>query len=161
MTRLTPFAAIALAAAPAFAQDYGQSQEALDAARGYVGSQAMQTALDELLSTDTFVAQLQAGGIRLDQAQTETLATIMGEEFAEVRPELEDAMTTAAADAFTMEELEALNDFYASEDGRSIATKMTPFMQGFYAEIGPTLRRTQDSIAMRAQEALNPAAVTD
>lgn len=158
MTRFATLAALALAAAPAYAQDGSQSEAALEAARGYVGSLAMQTALDELLSPDTFVAQLQASGIRLDQSQTETLATIVGEEFAEVRPELEQAMTTAAADAFTMEELEALSDFYASDAGRSIATKMSPFMQSFYDEIGPTLRRTQEQIAMRAQDALNPGA---
>jgi uncharacterized protein len=160
MTRFMPLAAIALAAAPAFAQD-DPRPDALDAARGYVGSPAMQTALDELLSTETFVAQLRASGIPLDEAQTETLATIVGEEFDEVRPELEEAMTAAAADAFTMEELEALNDFYESEEGRSIATKMSPFMQSFYEEVGPALRRTQESIAMRAQKALNPGAATD
>lgn len=152
-------AATALVAAPALAQE-SQAEapaELQQAAEGYVQSQAMQTALDELLSTDTFVAQLQASGVRLDQAQTETLAGIVDEEFADVRSELEDAMSVAAADAFTMEELEALNDFYGSEEGQSIATKMQPFMQSFYQEIGPTLRETQSQIAMRAEEALTPA----
>lgn len=160
----TTLAALALAAAtPALAQqDQGtpaQSEapaELREAAQGYVESEAMQTALDELLSTETFVAQLEASGMQLDPEQARTLAGIVDEEFADVRPELEDAMTVAAAGAFTMEELEALNDFYASEEGRSIATKMTPFMQGFYQEIGPTLRQTQEQIAMRAQEALAP-----
>lgn len=158
----TTVVALALAATPALAQDNqpqdgaAPAPELREAAQGYVDSQAMQTALDELLSTDTFVAQLEASGMRLDPEQTRTLAGIVDEEFADVRSELEEAMTVAAADAFTMEELAALNDFYASEEGRSIATKMTPFMQSFYEEIGPTLRETQEQIAMRAQEALNP-----
>jgi hypothetical protein len=154
-------AALALAAAPALAQDASPSDDRLQAAEGYVNSQAMQTALDELLSTDTFVAQLEASGMQLDADQTRTLAGIVDEEFAEVRPDLEEAMTAAAADAFTMDELAALNDFYASEEGRSIATKMSPFMQSFYEEIGPALRQTQEQIAMRAQEALNPGTATE
>jgi hypothetical protein len=96
--------------------------------------------------------------MQLDDEGTRTLAGIVDEEFGEVRPELEEAMTAAAADAFTMEELEALNEFYASEEGQSIAQKTTPFMQSFYQEIGPTLRQTQEEIAMRAQEALAPGA---
>ena len=154
---VTLLAATALVAAPALAQTE-PSADLQQAADSYVQSQAMQTALDELLSTDTFVAQLQASGVRLDQAQTETLASIVDEEFADVRSELEDAMSVAAVDAFSMEELEALNDFYGSEEGQSIATKMQPFMQSFYQEIGPTLRETQNQIAMRAEEALKPAA---
>jgi uncharacterized protein len=154
-------AALALAAAPAVAQDATSPDDRRQAAEGYVNSQAMQTALDELLSTDTFVAQLEASGMRLDADQTRTLAGIVDEEFAGVRPDLEEAMTVAAADAFTMDELEALNDFYASEEGRSIATKMSPFMQSFYEEIGPALRQTQEQIATRAQEALNPGIATE
>jgi hypothetical protein len=167
MTFRTILAALALAAAaPALAQqdqtaapqtEDSAPEELRQAAQGYVNSQAMQTALDELLSTETFVAQLEASGMRLDPEQTRTLAGIVDEEFAEVRPELEDAMATAASDAFSMEELEALNDFYGSEEGRSIATKMSPFMQSFYEEIGPTLRQTQEQIAARAQDALEPA----
>jgi uncharacterized protein len=154
MTRFSAFAAaLALVAAPAIAQD-ADMESAREAARGYVQSEAMQTALDELLSTDTFVAQLEAAGLRLDPPETETLAGIVEEEFAGVRPDLEEAMTEAAAGSFTMEELEALNDFYGSEEGRSIASKMTPFMQTFYAEIGETLQETQSRIAARAQAEL-------
>ena len=155
MTRIisATAAALAIAALPAIAQD-ASPEEAREAARGYVESPAMQTALDELLSPDTFVAQLEAAGLRLDPQQTETLAGIVSEEFADIRPDLEEAMTIAAVDAFTMDELEALNAFYASEEGRSIAAKMTPFMQSFYNEIGPTLQETQGEIAARAQEEL-------
>jgi uncharacterized protein len=156
-------AAMALAATPALAQDSGTAApaELQEAARSYVDSQAMQTTLDQLLSTDAFIAQIQAGGMQLDDEDTRTLAEIVDEEFGVVRPELEEAMTVAAADAFTMEELEALNEFYASEEGRSIAEKTTPFMQGFYQEIGPTLRQTQEQIAMRARDALAPGAAGD
>lgn len=158
MTRILATAiALAVAALPAGAEE-SPAPDPREAARGYVESQAMQTALDELLSTDTFVAHLDAAGLRLGPQQTETLAGIVEEEFASIRPELEDAMAIAAADAFTIEELEALNAFYGSEEGRSIATKMTPFMQSFYGAIGPTLQETQSRIAERAQEALTPGA---
>ncbi len=154
MTRTTALAAaLALLAAPAAAQEQA-ADRALDAARGYVQSVAMQTALDELLSTDTFIAQLDASGLRLDPDQTETLAGIVEEEFAVIRPDLEEAMTAAAADAFTLEELEALAAFYRSDEGVSIAAKMTPFMQSFYDQIGPTLLETQTEIAARAEEEL-------
>jgi hypothetical protein len=156
-------AALAVLAAAATAQE-----PARDAARGYVESEAMQTALDELLSTETFVAQLEAAGLRLAPDEIETLAGIVEEEFAAIRPDLEAAMTSAAADAFTLEELEALAAFYQSPEGVSIAAKMTPFMQGFYDQIGPTLERTQGEIAARAQDALGadprgaaPSAITE
>lgn len=154
MIRITSMAmALAVAAAPAVAQ-VAPSLDAREAARGYVESRAMQDALDELLSTETFVAQLEDAGLRLDPRQTETLEVIVAEEFAGIRPDLEDAMTIAAADAFTIEELEALNAFYGSKEGQSIAAKMRPFMLSFYTEIGPTLLEAQNEIAARAQEAL-------
>ena len=160
MIRITTLAAaLSVATAPTLAQD-AEPGGAREAARGYVESEAMQTALDELLSTDTFVAQLEAAGLRLDPKQTETLAGIVEEEFADIRPDLEEAMTVAAADAFTMEELDALNAFYGSAEGRSIAAKMTPFMQSFYDEIGPTLLETQSEIAARADAELNAGAAS-
>jgi hypothetical protein len=142
-------AALVLAAAPAFAQDTMR-----DAARTYVESIAMQSALDQLLSTDAYIAQVRASGVQLDAEGNRTLTGIVDEEFSDVRPELEEALTAAAADTFTMEELDALNAFYQSEAGQSVAAKMAPFMQGFYESIAPTLRETQEQIAMRARDAL-------
>ncbi|GEM_PF-1538465 len=150
MTRIAIIAATALLAAPAIAQE--DQSDLREAAESYVESQAMQTAIDEILSTDTFVAQLQATGAQLSDQQIQTIAGIIDEEFEDVRPNLQSAMTTAAVDAFTLEELEALNEFYESEEGQSVAEKMQPFMQSFYREIGPTLRETQQDIAMRVQE---------
>lgn len=150
MTRTAIIAAAAFIAAPALAQE--DPTELQQAAESYVESPALQTALDEILSTDTFVAQLRASGAQLDEEQIRTIATIIDEEFADVRPDLETAMTSAAADAFTLEELEALNEFYESDQGRSIAEKMQPFMQSFYQDIGPALQETQQDIAMRIQE---------
>lgn len=153
MTRIAIIAAAALFAAPAVAQeDQANLRQAADS---YVESRAMQTTIDEILSTDTFVAQLQATGAQLTDEQIRTIAGIIDEEFEDVRPELESAMTTAAADAFTLEELEALNEFYESAAGQSVAEKMQPFMQSFYQEIGPTLRDTQQEIAMRVQEEMS------
>jgi hypothetical protein len=146
------FAALVLAATPAFAQDASIEE----AARTYVDSVAMQSTLDQLLSTDAFLAQVQAGGTQLDAEGTRTLTDIVDEEFTDVRPELEEALTAAAAETFTMEELDALNTFYQSEAGKSVAAKMAPFMQAFYESIGPTLRETQEQIAMRARDALAP-----
>jgi hypothetical protein len=139
----TTLAALVLAAAPAIAQETQDTQggaseaDLRQAAEGYIDSQAMQTALDELLSTDTFVAQLEASGMRLDPEQTRTLAGIVDEEFADVRPALEEAMTVAAADAFTMEELEALATSTEARRGGRSPTKMTPFMQSFYERDRP------------------------
>jgi hypothetical protein len=150
--------ALVLATAPALAQESTSPPDAsrLDAAQTYVDSEALQTTLDELLSTDIFMAQLRASGMSLDPGETTTLAQIVDEEFSGVRPEIEGAMVTAAAETFTLEELDALNAFYGSEEGRSIAAKTAPFMQTFYDEITPTLSETQQRIAARAQETLGP-----
>lgn len=151
-------AALVLAAVPAFAQDTASPPDAAlrEAAQTYVASEALQTTLDELLSTDTFLAQLRASGMDLDPAETSTLAGIVDEEFAGARPAIEGAMVVAAATTFTMEELDALIAFYGSAEGRSIAQKTTPFLQSFYEAITPTLSETQQRIAARAQETLRP-----
>lgn len=144
--------AFVLAATPVLAQDASRD----DAARTYVESIAMQSALDQLLSTDAYISQVQAGGVQLDAEGARTLTDIVDEEFTDVRPELQEALTAAAAETFTIEELDALNTFYGSEAGKSVAAKMAPFMQDFYASIAPTLRDTQEQIATRARDALAP-----
>ena len=147
--------AFVLAATPVLAQDASRD----DAARTYVESIAMQSALDQqLLSTDAYISQVQAGGVQLDAEGARTLTDIVDEEFTDVRPGLQEALTAAAAETFTIEELDALNTFYGSEAGKSVAAKMAPFMQDFYASIAPTLRDTQEQIATRARDALAPKA---
>jgi hypothetical protein len=90
MRHSATLAALVLAAGPAFAQDAPPAPDGAirEAAQSYVDSDALQTTLDDLLSTDTFMAQLRASGMNLDPSQTTVLAQIVDEEFSDVRPDI-------------------------------------------------------------------------
>lgn len=138
----------AVAPAAALAQDGDLRQ----AARDFVQSPAMQTTLDELLSTDVFVAQLQASGAQLSEAQVRRASEIVAGQLAEARPDFESALAAAAANTFTLDELDGMIAYYESEVGRATTAKMGDFMESFYENAGDTLAETQRDIIRRIAE---------
>jgi hypothetical protein len=159
MKRPAHLAAIAaLVATPPLAQEGDIRQ----AAEQFVENEAMQTTLDQVLAPETFVAQLRATATRLSEEEIRSISEIVNAELADARPQLEAALATAAAETFTLSELEAMNEFYESETGRSTAAKMQRFMQSFYEEVGPTLAAVQmDIVGRMAEEFGAPGAATD
>lgn len=145
-TRLA--AAVAVMTSPAVAQQ----SDLREAAENFVENEAMQTTLDEVLSTDAFVEQFRANDVQLSHEQIRTISEIINDELTEARPAFEEALALAAAATFTLSELEAMNAFYESEAGRASAAKAEPFMASFYARIEPTLRKVQADILDRVAD---------
>lgn len=134
---------------------HAQSQELIDAATAYANNPVQQTLLDDMLSADGVMAQMGLIGGAVPADQLEVLSTIVSEELAVIRPELEAAMIDGMARTFTLEEISALNEFYSSEIGASAMSKMTPYMQESMTALAPAFQTMQTNIARRVQEELS------
>lgn len=82
-------------------------------------------------------------GIQLSDDQRERIGVIMSEGMMRVRPRLEQLMVEGMATNFSVDELQALIDFYSSEHGATVMRKMQPFMQQVMGELGPELNAMQ------------------
>lgn len=139
--------AIVLAfATPSFAQDIQ------DVAENFVRSPVQQKLMDEMLSPQMILAQMQGMAQQLPPEQLDKLVVIVTEELATIRPQMEQAMIDGAAQAFTVEEITALNEFYSSPIGASAMGKMTPFMQQTMGTLAPALQQMQQNIVGRVQK---------
>ncbi|MEM6593335.1 MAG: DUF2059 domain-containing protein [Pseudomonadota bacterium] len=149
MTLLKPALLALILAGPAYAD------EVTDAATAFIKSPVQQNLLDDMLSPEMVLAQMQANaGGALSEDQISVLVRIVTEELTAIRPMMEEAMIEGAAAAFTIDEINALNEFYNSELGGSAMSKMTPYMQSTMGTLGPAIQAMQQNIARRAQEAL-------
>lgn len=139
--------AIVLAfATPSFAQDIKAVAE------DFVRSPVQQKLMDEMLSPEMILAQMQGMAQQLPPEQLDKLVAIVTEELATVRPLMEEAMIDGAAQAFSIEEIKAMNEFYSSPLGASAMGKMTPFMQQTMGALTPALQQMQQNIVARVQK---------
>ncbi|MCY4181190.1 MAG: hypothetical protein OXD48_13130, partial [Litoreibacter sp.] len=107
MKYLKPALAALMLANPVFAD------EATDAATSFINSPVQQKLLNDMLSPEMVLAQMQANaGGALNDDQISVLVRIVTEELNAIRPMMEEAMIEGAAEAFTIEEINALNEFY-------------------------------------------------
>ena len=123
--------------------------ERLVAAQRYIDNPVQQQVMSQILSPETFVAQL---GAMVQQVPAETQTEIVAmitEEMTAFRPVMEAAMVETAADVFTLEELEALDTFMRSEVGSSAMAKTQPFMLQTMARLGPDLQQMQANLIAR------------
>ena len=130
------------------------ADEVRDAAEAFINSPVQQKLLDDMLSPEVAMAQLQAMAPSMPPEVAESVLAIVVEEMNAFRPEMESAMIAAAAQSFTIEEIGALNDFYSSPLGASAMGKMTPYMQAAMGEMGPGMQQMQARIMQRVQEEL-------
>lgn len=149
---LPAFCGLALSlAAPAGAQD-----DALrEAVERYVANPIQQRMMDEMLSADAMIAQMRAMIPQLTEEQLSIVGRIGAEEMAALRPDLEAAMVTAAIETFTLEEVEALEAFYNTEEGASVMSKMQPFMATTMTLVGPQMQAAQARIGQRVMTELS------
>lgn len=138
-------------ATSAFAQD----NALMDAAARYVQHPVQQKMLDDLMSPQAMLAQLQPMLPDARQDTLEAVARIVSEEMASLRPAMEQAMITSAAETFTLAELDALRAFYATKEGAGAAGKMQNFMARSWEEIGPEFNRAQLSVQQRMSQVLS------
>ncbi len=130
------------------------ADEVQDAAEAFINSPVQQKLLDDMLSPEVAMAQLQAMAPTMPPEVAERVLEIVVDEMTAFRPQMETAMITAAAQSFTIEEIAALNEFYSSPLGASAMGKMTPYMQAAMGEMGPGMQAMQGRIMQRVQEEL-------
>ena len=147
MKYLLAAAAISLAS-PGFAQDVTAAAEA------FVRSPVQQKLIDDMLSPEVLMAQMQGMAQQLPPEQLEKLVAIITDELNTVRPAMETAMIEGASQAFSIEEIEAMTEFYNSPLGASAMGKMTPYMQQTMGALGPELQQMQQNIIQRVQAEL-------
>ena len=157
-------AAIGLAAGPMAAQDAATTDapeaaapdaELRDAAERLVEGEATQTMMDEMLSPDVLLKAMQAQfGDQIDEEMASRIAEIASEELSTVRPAMQEAMIEAAVETFTLEEIQAQVAFQETPEGRSVMTKMQPYMTSFYGKVGPEFQAAQTRMMERLQETM-------
>ncbi|OSP56602.1 DUF2059 domain-containing protein [Pseudoruegeria sp. SK021] len=137
----------------AFAQ--GEDMAALRAAaESYISSPGQQAMIDRLLSPETVVEQVRSSSPDLPPELVVEIGTIASEELVTVREPLEDAMVEAAAETFTLDELQALDAFYRTPEGLGVLDKMQPFMAAAMSLVGPELQAAQQRIMQRGMAAM-------
>lgn len=148
MKFLAPLAFAIAFSAPAFAD------EANDAATAFINSPVQQQLLDDMLSPEMVLTQMQTVAGQLPAEKLDVLVNIVTEELENIRPEMETAMIAGAAQAFSVDEINALTDFYNSPLGASAMGKMTPYMQQTIGALGPSMQQMQGRIVQRVQTEL-------
>ena len=128
--------------------------ELRDAAKVLVASPGQQLAVDEMLSKDAMLSQIEMLAPELTDEQEAAIETIVGEEFAAVRGKIEESMENAITHLFTLEEIEALDAFYRTKEGAAIAEKMQIFDSNVFVELGSALEDTRSKIMERVEAAL-------
>ena len=133
---------LSVVAGPAVAED---SSALRAAAESHVRHPVTQRVLDGMLSIDTLrphlVGATQASGTQLESDQVEALTRLLKEELDRIRPELETVMVNAAIDTYTVEELQALSEFYDTALGASAMMKADRFAQSFSIGIAPLFQQ--------------------
>lgn len=132
-----------------------QDDDLREAVERYVESPVQQRMMDEMLSADAMITQMQAMLPQLTQEQLEIVGRIGAEEMASLRPEMEAAMVEAAVETFTLEEILALEAFYNTPEGAAVMAKMQPFMATTFAMIGPEMQAAQMRIGQRVMSELS------
>jgi len=148
MKYIAPFAAALMLATPVFAD------EAMDAATAFINSPVQQKLLNDRRNPEMVQTQMQALSEQLPADKVQVLVNIVNEELGSIRPEMETAMIEGAAQAFTIDEITALTDFYNSPLGSSAMGKMTPYMQQTMGALGPSMQAMQQRIVQRVQTEL-------
>ena len=136
---------LSVVANPAAAED---NPALRTAAENHIRHPVTQHALDGILSIDTLRSHLvfasQASGTQLESDEVEALEALtrsLKEEFDRIRPELETLMVNAAIDTYTLDELQALNEFYDTAAGASAMMKAHIFTQSFSVGVVPLVQQ--------------------
>jgi hypothetical protein len=143
MKRLSLAAAFALLTTPVFAQD------TLELAKQYTNMPEVQNMITAMFSPKTMGEQVALGlppGVTLTESQQTEIGQVMSAAMNDIRPRMEELMITSTAETFSVDELQALIDFYGSEHGANIMTKMQPLMTSVMGQLGPDMQALQANV---------------
>jgi hypothetical protein len=153
MTRLSLAAALCLSLSPpVFAQDV----QAL--AEEYVRMPEVQTMISDMFTPESMAAQFKLGlppGMTITDDQSQKIGVLMSEVMTGFRPRMEQLMIDGSAKYFTADELQALIDFYRSEHGASVMSKMQPYMQEVMGTMMPEMMGEMQKVGPEIQAILS------
>ncbi len=124
------------------------TEETRELAARYLSLPAIQKMNDDLYGGNV-IDSMMAMQDSLPEEIRKQLATILSEEFAKIRPGMEEAMIESAAATYSAEELQAMIAFYESPEGASVAVKTAPFTQKTFEIFGPQMEEFQKAVVTR------------
>ncbi|WP_018631703.1 DUF2059 domain-containing protein [Neomegalonema perideroedes] len=124
------------------------TEETRELAARYLSLPAIQKMNDDLYGGNV-IDSMMAMQDSLPEEIRKQLATILSEEFAKIRPGMEEAMIESAAATYSAEELQAMIAFYESPEGASMAVKTAPFTQKTFEIFGPQMEEFQKAVVTR------------
>ena len=143
MKKLYLATALVLLTTPLFAQD------ATELAQQYVEMPEIQNMITEMFSPTSLANQMAATlppSVKITDDQKQRIGEVMSAAMNEMRPRMQELMVSGSAQTFSTDELQALIDFYGSEHGAAIMTKMTPFMTNVMGQMAPEMQALQATI---------------
>lgn len=144
-------ATLSLCALPAFAKDV----RAL--ATEYVTMPAVQNMMTDMFSPETMTVQFRASlpaGVNIADDKVAKIGALLSETMAELKPSMDEKMIEATVRHFSEGEIQSMIDFYSSEHGASIMSKMSVYMAEFMGELGPEIQATNARIYPEIQKIL-------
>ena len=114
------------------------AQTRAELAHQYVQLPAVQAMMSDMISPETFASQIQAGlpsDLDITSNQKQRIGNLLAEKMAPLLPKLERQMIKAAAEIYTVAELQAVIEFYSSDLGVSILSKSADFMTASMGEV--------------------------
>lgn len=125
------------------------------AVEAYLRSAVMQRMMDDMWSIDTLrsmlVLQLRAQGADLRGEQIEALTRILKEELERSRPQLMSVLRRVSIETFSLDEVQALNEFYSTSIGASAVLKAGAVMRSFSAAAAPEMQRLFKRLSSRLE----------
>ncbi|MEM6589564.1 MAG: DUF2059 domain-containing protein [Pseudomonadota bacterium] len=152
MRRFLTATAFALITTTAYGQD------TTELAKQYVAMPEVQNMMSEMFSPAAMGEQIAASlppNIALNDDKKLRIGTLMSKAMNDLRPKMEELMIAGSAEVFSADELQALIDFYSSEHGASVMTKMTPFFTNIMAQLQPEIMAMQSELGPAILEILS------
>ncbi len=109
----------------------------------------VQNMISSMFSPDAMGKQVALNlppSITLTDEQQNSIGVIMSEAMNDIRPRMEALLISSTAETFSVDELQALIDFYVSEHGATIMTKMQPLMASVMGELAPDMQALQAKV---------------
>jgi hypothetical protein len=133
----------------AFSATQALAQSALDLAEEYATMPEVQQMMDEMFSPESMIAQFEMNlpaSVVLTDDQRTRVGTLLSDTMNEMKPRMQEMMIAGSAKYFSVDELQALIDFYRSEHGASVMSKMQPFFQETMAQLAPEIQQKMQDV---------------
>ncbi len=124
-------------------------------AEEYAALPGVQQMMNDMFSADAMAAQFAASlppEVQLSDAQRAKIGALLSDAMIGMKPEVERLMIEGSAKVFSADELQALIDFYSSEHGGAVMTKLQPFMQEVMGDMAPAIHETMQGVTPQIVE---------